>query len=161
MDTQFEVILTNRSKLLLVLIGGLLTVVVISIAVLSQAQKYSNDFGKGVYGLTFLVGLGTAFWLSRKVSTEPTRITVGADHLSVLNRKSGREQSISYDNISAHRFQSFRGAEQLRVTQRNGRVLKLATNPNFHRGQDLLGPARALEAARRLHQERKNAAQSQ
>lgn len=155
MEQQFDVILTNSRKLLLVFVGGLLVLVVASISVLSAAGGHRSDVVKGAFVLAFLAGIGGVVWLAKKLSTEPTRITVGAEKISVLHRKSGREQHVHYDNISAHRYQGFNGAEQLRVTLRDGRPVRLATNPRFHGGQDLLSPARALDAARRLHQQRK------
>lgn len=156
MEQEFEVMLTNRRKLLLAFVGGLLLLVVASVAVLNLLSGHvSSNLVKAVLMGTFLGGIGALVWLVRSVSTEPTRITIGADKMTVLNRKSGRERQVFYDNVSGHRFRAFNGAEQLDCTLRDGGQLTLAINPNFHRGQDLHRPAQALEAARRLHQQAK------
>lgn len=162
MEKQFELTLTNSYKNMLVLVGTL-----VFMWLLVQGSNWVDEYASHFFTntrtivtvylvLVFAGGFVGMLLLARRLGGIPTLVTVGADELLVLDRKSGKKNRVAYATIASYDTSFFNRIEALRLTLSDGNQLKLTIDTGF---QDLQtdafwGMVRAFEAALIAYQAR-------
>lgn len=137
MEKQFQLTLTNRLKLVFLLIGGML---VLLIGVVTAGKMATTlALSKGVETLIALVVLAGVmygvYWLIKRLSAEPVQVSIAPDTFTIAYTKSGVEQQWPLAAIAAYRHSSYNSDDILRLTWRDGTRTKLVVSGTFHGGQ--------------------------
>lgn len=162
MEKQVELTLTNNSRNLLVLIGGLIIIWLAGIEGNPIILNFITHFIKSNTDLLVITlimlelggGFMIIFLLARKLGGERTLITIAADELRVLNHQSGRETRILFAAIASYDTTFFNGIEELRLKLRDGSELKLSIDTNLQKSQlpEFLSLVSGFEIALNQHQ---------
>jgi len=149
-ETSFELVLSNNLKAILLFVSSFLLLAFVCNQI-SEVLVYAiglSEKGRRTWLATMVaVGLYGLYRLIKWVSAEPMRITVYADKLSILNRKTEAKREVPFDDIVAYRFIDFNNETTLRLRMTDGSKMKFQINDVLHGGQNLAELVQAFEAA--------------
>lgn len=137
MKKQFELILTNRLKLFLLLLAGVPLLLV-------WIKPFDNllaifTFSKGLRMAGFFVVLFAVMYglyrILKKFSGEKTMITISADAVIISSLNSAIEKQIPLSEITTYRHSTYNSDDILRLKMRDGTRTKLVVSGFFHSGQ--------------------------
>lgn len=154
MKREFELLMPNTARLLLIWLGGLVLVIGLALGGMVLLLKVHPYLGIGWFVAAFGGGMWGMLRLAKTLGSDPNLVTLTAHSLTVLNRRTGQEQLLLFAELAAYRFSAFNGAEKLRLSTRDGRRLTLAVNTQMHEDQSLMELVGEFEAALELHRER-------
>lgn len=153
-ETSFELILSNNRKVILLFVSGFL-LLTFTCNQLSEGLVYliglSEKERRTWLVVLVVVGGYGLYRLLKRVGAESTQITVCADRLLVLHRKTGAAQEVVFDRIAAYRFTDFNNDVNLRLKLTDGSKMTFQVNELLHGGQNLAGLVQAFEAALSQH----------
>lgn len=150
---QFDVVLTNLSKLW-VLFGGM---VLLWLAILFAGHAMlinSSKLVDAVWLIVLLGGLLASWMFLEKQTAEPTRIIVRVDGFSILNLKSRIETNVQFESIVVYRFTSIFPEYDLVLKMKDGSKLSLLVNTRVHQMHGLHEFMHQFRKVLHLHQNR-------
>ena len=152
MEKQFELVMPNQGRVMLIWFGGIVLLLALALGGMSLLS-FDKNLTTGWMVVALLGGIYGLFRLTKTVGSEAKCVTLNADRLVVLNRRTGVEQHVPFTAIASYRFLAFNGAEELRLKLKDDSKVKIGISTQLHSEQDLTELVREFEAALGQHQQ--------
>jgi hypothetical protein len=150
-ENQYEFTLTNRAKVWVLALGGILLLIaelaafgyfrrILALSPQIQNIGFIGGFAGSMYGLYRLI---------RKLSREVAVVTIAPAKLTVMYPVSGTVKALAFAEILAYRYSSYNNEEMLRLKLRDGTLVRLVV---FYGGQNFEGMAQQFEEVFKKYQ---------
>ena len=148
MEKVFDLELTNQRKLGWLAFGF----TVIFTAVMVGGIVALLDYGTiATYAVLLSLGAGFVYgliWLLKIFAIEPSLVTIATDSITVLNKTSGEENRLLFNEITSYQYSIYDGGKQLRLKYRDSTIVKLSD-----KSQEFATMVREFEMALARHQQ--------